>query len=80
MIASTILDQLIGALRHHERRPAGQYRLVRPTFRMLADADHWMREQGAFDDGRQRWTVLYEWLALRQRHHVAWLERGGSEQ
>ena len=83
MIASTLLDQLIGALRHHEQRPADQYRLVRPTFRLAYDAYRWMlRQPGWADipdgDATSRYT-LYRWIEIRKRHHVAWLERGGCE-
>lgn len=78
MIASTLLDQLIGALRHHERRPADQYRLVRPSDRYY-DAWYWVSKRPvSWASAAERRRTLERWIWLRRRHHVAWLERGGT--
>lgn len=74
-----ILDDLIRALRHHEQKPPDQYRLIRPGGRYY-DAYHWTWNQGLdWDSADARRRALEAWLRLRQKHHVAWLERGGSD-
>jgi hypothetical protein len=75
---------LDAALRSWCRRPRRDtYRLVRPTFVHPSDAFAWLMTQpawhGPHDSATGRRLALGTWIWLRQRHHVAWVERGGSE-
>ena len=79
-----VLDDLIRALRHHEQKPPGQYRLIRPRFRHLHDADRWLGHRDVTTGTTWRCAAtrdyaLIAWVRLRKLHHVAWLERGGED-
>ena len=65
----------------HQRPPRpDQYRLIRPTGRYY-DGYHWLWRQGvAWASADERRRTLDCWIRLRQRHHVAWVERGGQGQ
>jgi hypothetical protein len=75
-----VLDPLLRLLRSHERPDPGRYRLTRLTFRSYADAWWWLSRQPGvtWESASARNRALESWIALRRRHHVAWLERGGA--
>jgi hypothetical protein len=74
-----ILDITRELLGHPSPAGPDRYRLVRPTGRYY-DAYHWVSNRDmAWASADERRRTLECWISLRERHHVAWVERGGSE-